>query len=416
MRYTVPDYYKKFVCLAGECPATCCAGWQIVIDEKSLKKYAKAQGSVGNHIRNGVDFKESVFLQYGKRCAFLNDENLCDMHIEAGTDMMCNTCRKYPRHIEVFDNEREITLSMSCPAVAQMILGQEGKTSWKVAEDDKEDAVDEEFDDFLYSALCDTRTLMIEMLQDRTISVHLRMAEVLALAHDVQNRVNARQIFDVQNVLERYKKEGAKARLLNKLQQEKAEDPTCLLSLLDELETLEEGWKERVHALAESVLAESVLAQGELAKDAGAEETGTSRIETTRSGELEKGTNETGTARSETVDGTEKISGFDAGFKQETEAEQMMIYYLFTYFCGAVYDGDLLAKTKMAIVSSLIWEVLCQKQAQLKGEELSFYERCELAWSYSRELEHSDPNLNKMEELMNEREEADFIKMLGYLV
>ena len=107
MRYTVPDYYKKFQCLADKCPATCCAGWQIVIDQKSLKRYRKAKGSFGNRIRNSVNWKEETFLQYGdRRCAFLNDENLCDMHIEAGPEMMCSTCRKYPRHIEEFENER----------------------------------------------------------------------------------------------------------------------------------------------------------------------------------------------------------------------------------------------------------------------------------------------------------------------
>ena len=25
MRYVKPGYYDKFVCIAGECPATCCA-------------------------------------------------------------------------------------------------------------------------------------------------------------------------------------------------------------------------------------------------------------------------------------------------------------------------------------------------------------------------------------------------------
>ena len=39
MEITRPDYYKEFSCIAGACPDTCCAGWQIVIDDKSLKKY-----------------------------------------------------------------------------------------------------------------------------------------------------------------------------------------------------------------------------------------------------------------------------------------------------------------------------------------------------------------------------------------
>ncbi len=360
MRYTVPDYYKKFVCLAGDCPATCCAGWQIVIDDRSLKKYAAAKGSVGNRIRNGVDFEEHTFLQYDKRCAFLNEENLCDMHIEAGVDMMCNTCRKYPRHIEVFDNEREITYSMSCPAAAKLILGQTKKAAWKIAEDEKEDKPDDSFDDFLYSALQDTRSLMIEILQDRSFSIYLRMAMVLSLAHDVQNRVNARQVFDIANVLARYQKDDAKERLCKKISAEKLQRECELLPLLEELEVLDSSWREKV-------------------------------------------------LHWESVPESEELE------VPESETEQMVIYYLFTYFCGAVYDGDLLAKAKMSIVSTLIWESICKKVVFEMGSTISFEQRCELAWGYSRELEHSDPNLNKMEEMMNEREEAGFLRLLGYL-
>ena len=40
MLCTIPDYYKEFSCIAGDCEDTCCAGWQIVIDEKSKRRYA----------------------------------------------------------------------------------------------------------------------------------------------------------------------------------------------------------------------------------------------------------------------------------------------------------------------------------------------------------------------------------------
>ena len=39
MEITRPDYYKEFSCIAGACPDTCCAGWQIVIDDKSPVSY-----------------------------------------------------------------------------------------------------------------------------------------------------------------------------------------------------------------------------------------------------------------------------------------------------------------------------------------------------------------------------------------
>lgn len=99
----------------------------------------------------------------------------------------------------------------------------------------------------------------------------------------------------------------------------------------------------------------------------------------------------------------------------ENEKEQMVVYYLYTYFCGAVYDGDALAKAKMAIVSTLIWEELCRAEEAQKGEILSFEDRVELAYRYSRELEHSDPNLNQMEVQMNTREETSFPRLLGIL-
>ena len=83
MIYTIPHYYKKFHCIASECPDTCCAGWQIMIDDKSLSKYRHFQGSFRNRLHNDINWKEHAFRQYGHRCAFLNEENLCDMYIEA---------------------------------------------------------------------------------------------------------------------------------------------------------------------------------------------------------------------------------------------------------------------------------------------------------------------------------------------
>ena len=86
--------------MAAECEDTCCAGWTIMIDENSLEKYRNIEGAFGNRLRNSINWEEGSFLQYDKRCAFLNEDNLCDLHIEAGERMLCDTCRDYPRHKE----------------------------------------------------------------------------------------------------------------------------------------------------------------------------------------------------------------------------------------------------------------------------------------------------------------------------
>lgn len=122
MKITVPHYYSRFQCVAGQCPDTCCAGWQIMIDETSLKKYRKRRDSFGSRLKNSIDWENSAFRQYDRRCAFLDENNLCDIYSEAGPSMLCRTCRAYPRHIEEFEGVREISLSLSCPEAAKLIL------------------------------------------------------------------------------------------------------------------------------------------------------------------------------------------------------------------------------------------------------------------------------------------------------
>ena len=122
MLYTIPDYYHEFSCIAGECEDTCCAGWQIVADEAALKKYKKATGSFRKRLRRSINWKEGTFKQdKNKRCAFLNDENLCDMYTALGEKSLCRTCKMYPRHVEEFEDVREMTLSVSCPEVARIL-------------------------------------------------------------------------------------------------------------------------------------------------------------------------------------------------------------------------------------------------------------------------------------------------------
>ena len=44
MKIVTPAYYKNFKCIAGACTDTCCAGWDINIDETSLERYQNSTG------------------------------------------------------------------------------------------------------------------------------------------------------------------------------------------------------------------------------------------------------------------------------------------------------------------------------------------------------------------------------------
>lgn len=392
MRYTVPDYYKKFKCLASDCPATCCAGWQIMIDDKSLKKYASCPGIFGNRLVNSINWEEERFKQYHSRCAFLNEQNLCDIHLEKGSDFLCRTCRRYPKHVEVYENEREISLSLSCPMVARLLLAKTDQaqflTTEKVRKNDGDQLQksDDDFDEFLYSALQDCRSVLIAMAQNRNEALNLRMAKILSLAHDVQNRIDSRQLFDTENVLERYQREGADTALAHKLiwfslvneefcgeNDEQRADSDYLsvqwrvLDYLRDFEVLDPRWVLDLQRWRKALYGEGPAVYLERKKRFLTE----ARV-------------------------------------WETEYEQILVYFLFVYFCGAVYDGDALRKAKMAVMSVRILRELAFAQWILAGKKLTAEDRAELAWRYARELEHSDPNLNAMERMMEEWKESDF--------
>ena len=139
MHYKKPQYYDNFTCIADRCPDTCCAGWQIVIDDISLENYGKISGTFGERLQKSIDWEEGIFRQNQRRCAFLNQENLCDLYRELGADSLCDTCRMYPRHVEEYEDLREFSLSLSCPVAAEMILGCKEQVRFLEEEDDVEE-------------------------------------------------------------------------------------------------------------------------------------------------------------------------------------------------------------------------------------------------------------------------------------
>lgn len=384
MLYTIPHYYKKFQCIAGECPDTCCAGWQIVIDDRTREKYRRAEGAFGNRLHNSIDWKESCFQQYEGRCAFLNDENLCDIYQEAGKEMLCRTCRNYPRHIEEFEGSREISLSLSCPEAARLILSCREPVQFLTAEKEGEEEY-EDFDFFLYTKLTDARDLMIRLLQDRREPVSLRIAMVLSLGHDLQRRIRSGQLFLVDQLLERYGKEGAFRRMEERIKPYRVDKKSRsrlvreLFEIFGELELLKADWPQYVKR------AKQGLAQEEEQFAAGEE-----------AAQVTAGEESAAEWKKETQDET----------SWEIWMEQLMVYFVFTYFCGAVYDENAYGKIKLAVVSTLL---ICEitrgiftDPSESSGKDL-FSILTESAWKYSKEIEHSDVNLGRLERLFREK-------------
>lgn len=131
MKIVKPTFYKNFKCIAGDCPDSCCQGWEVDADSDSLEYYETLDNSL--EIKKRIDsvlskdeFDNTIFtLAPKKRCPFLNDENLCDMHIAIGGEHTPYTCRTFPRFIYDFGATREIGISFSCPVASDMMYNTE---------------------------------------------------------------------------------------------------------------------------------------------------------------------------------------------------------------------------------------------------------------------------------------------------
>lgn len=403
MIYTYPDYYKKFNCIADKCPDTCCGKWQIVIDDDSLEKYEDYNGEYRDELRRKVNWKEGVF-RHGRsgKCAFLRDDMLCDMYIHMGKESLCTTCREYPRHTEEFENVREVSLSLSCPEVARILMNITDKVTF-VTEEDDEDEVFDDFDYFLYSNLEDIREAILNVIQDRSVDIRSRIERVLQIGASAQRHYDEGDL-----VMWDECEEQDKPEICRKLEfcpehsnteinnEVFLDDEYVLLQrqfgfLLDELELLYDDW--------EDVLIES---QSLLFGD-GAETFAENRrrFESWWRDNCEV----TGCHPGQESDTTESVVTEDNVIEGELRMtmdiflEQIIVYFISIYLLGAVYDDNISGKVNACVGHAVELYMLLMARWLRNGETLSTDDLIELSYRYSREIEHSDENLEQVEVL-----------------
>ena len=396
MLYTRPDYYQDFECIADRCEDTCCAGWQIVIDKETLKKYRKIKGDFKKDIFKKVNWFQGVFKQdKSKRCAFLNDRNLCDLYLSQGEEGFCKTCREYPRHTEEFEGVREITLSISCPEVARILMNRMEPVTF-ISEEKEGEEEFEDFDPFLYSILEDARKEMITILQNRDLTILDRILLVLGMAHDMQGRMNRQEMFACSDVISKYTTD--KALQFVRDYQNKVENDEemtfahTMFKHLFELELLREEWGVLLQET------EDLLYQDKEAYHKNKEEF-QNYLKNTEALKMHSNNNE---IRDNAI-AEEEHSKRNNGINISIHLEQLLVYFLFTYFPGAVYDGEIYAKAQLAVYCVwMIWEIWMARW--IKNEKsLDLEEMTELVYRFSREVEHSDLNLGKIERILSKK-------------
>lgn len=396
MKIRYPEYYKKFRCIAGECPDTCCAGWEIAVDRASEKRYRDAQRTLENRefakkLKKHV--KDGCIISEGATCPFLNADGLCEMYIEMGAESLCHTCARHPRHMEDYGNLHEMVLLLSCPEAARLIL-EENSGDFFVRELPEKSGNMEGIDEELLDILLKTGDIVWKIVKNEDLSVDSRMMLAMALVHDVQRRISRDERTEIPAVLARYERTDAAARF--RQQWERSGKRDC--------------GKECEYPGTSRECTERFLLMSDFMEELAGLETICSSwpdmLEHCRTKLYHSG------------DSREKYMSRRLQFMEMHEPAyaaadlwRLFQYFTYSFFLSALYDGDALTKMKMAVLCTMAVEELYMAQMDDAGnggtesgitDILTIQDRVHICHALARQIENSDTNRSALEQTLKQ--------------
>ena len=132
-----PDFYERFRCRASACRHSCCRGWEIDIDENTLELYQNLSGEWREKMDAAIVCDDSgahFRLTEDERCPFLQQDGLCELICAFGEDALCDICALHPRFYEVVSSYELAGLGLSCEAVCDLLLANEGELTLRCEE------------------------------------------------------------------------------------------------------------------------------------------------------------------------------------------------------------------------------------------------------------------------------------------
>ncbi|WP_346876343.1 MULTISPECIES: flagellin lysine-N-methylase [unclassified Clostridium] len=367
MKIRVPKYLNKFKCIADKCEDTCCAGWEIVIDKETYDYYENLSGSFGERLRSEIvnDGEDNIFVLKKGNCAFLNENKLCDIYNELGEDGLCYTCKKYPRYMEEFGNLREIGISLSCPEAARIILGDSNKVEFELSENDEFITSYNDIDAMLFIDLMQCRSIIFNILQNRSIDLNIRAAIILDFAKEVQDKIDEDDLTSLKTIKERYMDKN----FINKTSDDLNKTIRDKEQWYTDIEEYFYVFKGLKHINNNDPLGlDKVL----------------SYIKSS--------------AENKDIY-LDKYKEFNNFYKDNMyKFENILVYFVFRYFMKAVFDYDVAAKVKTAVVSYLMIKQLCVVR-WIESGELSDEDMVDISHTYSKDIEHLEENIDTLAEI-----------------
>ncbi len=381
MKTIIPDYYKDFKCSASKCTDTCCAGWEIIIDDETYKKYNYVSGEFGEKLKSNLTLYEDGepgFILQNDNCPFLNKNNLCDIYTELGKESLCYTCKTYPRFIEEYCDIREIGISLSCPEAAKLILQDSKPVTFEVSEDDEMENIYDDINFDISMQLIPARKTAIDILQNRSIALNHRIALVINFAHDIQEKINENQLSKITDVINKYSKEAYQKELINESdkykskQADKYDNMFKCMSMYKNLNPINDKWPQIIEHTINCFHKKADITFYQ-----------------------------------------KQYDGFNEYYKNKTyEYEHLIVYFIFQYFMKAIFDEELYSKVTLAVISYLVIKELNVIRWIDNNYNFDLNDQIDIMHMYSKEIENSEKTLYDLEEMFNVSEIFDLKQLL----
>lgn len=410
----VPDYFGEFECTAGWCKDSCCIGWEINIDEDTYDFYSCAEGEIGQRLQAAMykneDGEISFRLGKKKRCPFLNGENLCDICIHMGEEALSEVCTEYPRFSLWYADVQQKCLSLSCEEVGRILFSKEepveftevelpvdsvfaesdhlnqesyhlnqesyhinresnhlaeddylyGENRWEKTEfmvetpDLKSDGFSEELKYFLEQA----QNEAIAILQNRSISIEERMKQYLSYLTWVQEKINRTNVDAGESLAYTEEELAEDIPVMDfELLKQSFEQYEKRMDIFRELEVLDHEWEDVKLKMQEKLAPNTYH---------------------------------------------EYLNSFMGSCAYlEMDYENLLVYFTFRYFMNSYYNMDVLSYGKLAVVFTLMVRDIDMLRFEENGGAFSRADRMDTARIFSKEVEHSEENVEYVrEELM----------------
>ena len=360
MKYHKPSFFDQFKCIGSACTDTCCAGWEIEVDETTAQGYLAEKGAFGDRLRReiGSEPGEYFFKLKNNRCPFLNKENLCDIFINLGEDRLCDICREHPRFYNWFGDYTEVGLGLCCEE-AERLLFSDSKPLTFVEEvhTDASDLLDDESEEC--EQMLEERKAIFSILQNRKKNIGARLKRLL-----LQLPYADEMLLLTVPILE-----GDDPESIPKLDYNAKPSTNTLKSsalflirFFGGMESLDEKWPSMMKELEQNI---------------------DKLVDT---------------------DNTNAFLKFMKGENRLYEYEHIAVYLVYRYYPEILFDGQIEAKILFA-AASICLLFLMDLQCFQENGVYTQQDRIELVRRFSKEIEYCPENMERFEKCCTEQYE-----------